>query len=94
MTSKIWQEFAQKIFYHAGDIGKSEDFDHLCKFLDDLEKSPDSTRIYYLATAPRFYEPAIENLGKCGLCDGEQLPAARDHRKAVRHRSGFGGAAQ
>jgi glucose-6-phosphate 1-dehydrogenase len=64
---QVWQDFAQKIFYHAGDIGKSEDFDHLCKFLDDLEKSLDSTRIYYLATAPRFYEPSIENLGKCGL---------------------------
>ena len=90
----MWQEFASKIFYHAGDIGKSEDFDHLCKFLDDLEKSPDSTRIYYLATAPRFYEPAIENLGKCGLSKENSLPAARDYREAVRHRSGNGEAAQ
>ncbi len=26
-------------------------------------------RIYYLATAPRFYEPAIEALGACGMAD-------------------------
>jgi glucose-6-phosphate 1-dehydrogenase len=62
-----WQKFAQQIFYHAGDIGKDDDFEHLCRFLDELEKSADSTRIYYLATAPRFYEPAVEHLGRCGL---------------------------
>jgi glucose-6-phosphate 1-dehydrogenase len=62
-----WQKFAEQIFYHAGDIGKNEDFQQLCKFLDELEKTPDSTRIYYLAMAPRFYEPTIEHLGHCGL---------------------------
>ena len=28
-----------------------------------------STRVYYLATAPQFYEPAVEQLGRSGLAD-------------------------
>jgi glucose-6-phosphate 1-dehydrogenase len=65
--AKLWAKFAERIFYQAGDIGKPEDFDALARYLDDLEKDPDSTRIYYLATAPQFYGPAIEQLGRSGL---------------------------
>ncbi|MEX2093598.1 MAG: glucose-6-phosphate dehydrogenase [Pirellulales bacterium] len=64
---ELWAAFAECIFYHAGDISHAEDFTQLAAFLDDLEKDPDSTRIYYLATAPQFYEPAIEQLGRSGL---------------------------
>jgi glucose-6-phosphate 1-dehydrogenase len=64
---EVWADFSQRIFYHAGDIGKPEDFDALKKVLDDLEQDPESTRIYYLATAPQFYAPAIEQLGRSGL---------------------------
>lgn len=64
---ELWATFSQRIFYCAGDIGKPEDFDGLKKNLDDLEKDPESTRIYYLATAPQFYAPAIEQLGRSGL---------------------------
>jgi glucose-6-phosphate 1-dehydrogenase len=31
-------------------------------------------RVYYLATAPRFYEPAIEQLGACGMADQSHGP--------------------
>jgi glucose-6-phosphate 1-dehydrogenase len=68
-SQPLWAEFSQRIFYHAGDIGQPADFDALARFLDELEKDPDSTRIYYLATAPRFYEPAIEQLGRSGLAE-------------------------
>ena len=32
-------------------------------------KATASTRVYYLATAPQFYEPAVEQLGRAGLAD-------------------------
>ncbi len=72
--AKLWAKFAERIFYHAGDIGEPEDFDGLASFLDDLEKDPESTRIYYLATAPQFYEPAIEQLGRAAW--PRRIPAA------------------
>ena len=48
---------------------KAEDFATLAKLLNEIEKSPASTRVYYLATAPQFYEQAVEQLGHAGLAD-------------------------
>jgi len=62
-----WQEFAGSIFYHPGDIGKPADFKALAKLLDELEQGRESTRLYYLSTAPQLYEPAVDRLGESGL---------------------------
>ena len=67
-----WDKFAASIYYHAGDIGRAEDFASLSEFLGEIEPAADATRVYYLATAPQFYEPAVEQLGKCGLADQSQ----------------------
>ncbi|MEM8865423.1 MAG: glucose-6-phosphate dehydrogenase [Planctomycetota bacterium] len=64
---ELWAEFSKQIYYQPGDIGKIEDFHTLSDFLDELEKGEDSIRVYYLSTAPRFYEPAIKHLGESGL---------------------------
>jgi glucose-6-phosphate 1-dehydrogenase len=65
----LWDKFSQNIYYQPGDIGRTEDFEKLAKLLQDIEKSNRSTRLYYLATAPQFYEPAIQQLGRTGLAD-------------------------
>jgi glucose-6-phosphate 1-dehydrogenase len=66
-TPELWAKFAEHIFYQAGDIGDAADFNKLARFLGELEHGAASTRVYYLATAPRFYEPAVEQLGRSGL---------------------------
>jgi glucose-6-phosphate 1-dehydrogenase len=87
---ELWQSFAENIFYLAGDIGKREDFDRLKQFLDDqraaaiesphvkhlkdTEEPEEDQRIYYLATAPRFYQPAIQHLGESGLANEQHGP--------------------
>ncbi len=63
----LWDRFSQNIYYHPGDIGRREDFTTLARLLQDIEKSESSTRVYYLATAPQFYEAAVEQLGRSGL---------------------------
>jgi glucose-6-phosphate 1-dehydrogenase len=65
----LWDKFSQNIYYHPGDIGRDEDFATLAKLLKEIEKSDTSTRVYYLATAPQFYGPAVEQLGRAGLAD-------------------------
>lgn len=65
----LWDKFSQNIYYHPGDIGQSEDFVTLAKLLKEIEKSETSTRVYYLATAPQFYGPAVEQLGLSGLAE-------------------------
>jgi len=68
-----WQQFAQRIYYHAGDISLAEDFRNLGGFLDELDGG-DVTRVYYLSTAPRLYEPAVAQLGAAGLADESRGP--------------------
>jgi len=65
----LWDKFSQNIYYHPGDIGQDKDFVTLARLLKDIEKSETSTRVYYLATAPQFYGPAVEQLGRAGLAD-------------------------
>ncbi|HLA83891.1 MAG TPA: glucose-6-phosphate dehydrogenase [Thermoguttaceae bacterium] len=67
LDTELWQAFAQLIFYHPGDIERAADFAALRATLDQLEAGVEATRIYYLSTAPRFYEPVIAQLGAAGL---------------------------
>jgi glucose-6-phosphate 1-dehydrogenase len=65
----VWDKFSQNVYYQAGDIENAEDFNKLAKLLKDIEKSNESTRVYYAATAPRFYETVVKHLGCSGLAD-------------------------
>jgi glucose-6-phosphate 1-dehydrogenase len=67
--AELWNRFAGSIYYHAGDIGNAADFVGLKKTLDELEGGQSTARLYYLATAPQFYEPAVEHFGAAGLAD-------------------------
>jgi glucose-6-phosphate 1-dehydrogenase len=63
-----WSKFAESIYYQPGDIGRDEDFRALADRLSALEEGdPDPTRLYYLATAPEYYESAIARLGVANL---------------------------
>ena len=64
-----WNAFAPAIHYQPGDIGQAADFVELAQRLDKIEGAASATRVYYLATAPRFYEPATEQLGASGLAE-------------------------
>jgi glucose-6-phosphate 1-dehydrogenase len=68
-NSAAWTAFAANVFYQPGDIDQPEDFARLSAFLDELEAKRQSTRLYYLATAPQLYAQAIANLGAAGLAD-------------------------
>ncbi|MCI0334659.1 MAG: glucose-6-phosphate dehydrogenase [Planctomycetes bacterium] len=70
----VWDSFSQNIYYHPGDIGHADDFSKLARLLKDIEKSDKSTRVYYLATAPRFYEAVVQHLGCSGLADETHGP--------------------
>ncbi len=63
----VWDAFAPSLFYHPGDVEQAGDFAALADFLDELEGRGGATRVYYLATAPRFYQPAVKHLGLAGL---------------------------
>jgi glucose-6-phosphate 1-dehydrogenase len=62
-----WTEFARSVYYHPGDISAPEDILRLGRRVDELEHDATAVRLYYLATAPRFYEPAVLHLAAAGM---------------------------
>jgi glucose-6-phosphate 1-dehydrogenase len=64
---EVWRQFAASIYYHAGDIANLDDFHALQQTLDRCEKGQPCVRVYYLATAPQFFEPTVAHLGTSGL---------------------------
>jgi glucose-6-phosphate 1-dehydrogenase len=69
-----WAQFADSIFYHPGDISDDTSFAKLTTFLNEQETGAAPTRLYYLATAPRFYQPAVAALGRHNLADQSHGP--------------------
>jgi glucose-6-phosphate 1-dehydrogenase len=68
-SPELWAEFAANVHYQPGDIAQADDFTKLAERLMELESGENTTRIYYLATAPQVYEQAAEQLGAAGLAD-------------------------
>ena len=71
-SPEAWSVFEPIIHYQPGDIESTEDFEKLRQRLSSLEKGNPTPRVYYLATAPRFYTPAVAAIGNLNM-------ASEDH---------------
>ncbi|RMF95139.1 MAG: glucose-6-phosphate dehydrogenase [Planctomycetota bacterium] len=69
-----WDAFCPAVYYLPGDINNLDDFHRLKAFLDELEGDKPAVRVYYLSTAPKFYEPAVAHLGAVGLASEDRAP--------------------
>jgi glucose-6-phosphate 1-dehydrogenase len=58
-----WGEFAPRIFYVQGNLDNPDDYDRLKTWLEEHETGI-GHRLYYLATAPNYSEPVVEQLGR------------------------------
>lgn len=70
----LWNDFAPKLFYHAGDGATAEMFPGLTERLGQIaaqqglcgaDAAPNL--LFYLSVAPSLYEPIIERIGESGL---------------------------
>ena len=57
-----WGTFCDNIHYFQGNLDVPADFANLGPYLTQLEQGP-ANRVYYMAVAPRFFIPIVENLG-------------------------------
>jgi glucose-6-phosphate 1-dehydrogenase len=62
----VWQEFSRRIHYFQGQLDDPKSYLDLDLFLKRLENGP-ADRLYYLATAPEFFAPIVESLGRAGM---------------------------
>jgi glucose-6-phosphate 1-dehydrogenase len=67
-------DFARRVQYRTSDLTRQEDVLRLAEELPALGCGEDGTRLYYLATAPDLYEPAVAQLGRAGLADDSRGP--------------------
>ncbi len=66
-SEETWEPFAERIFYHAGNLTHVTDMRELDKVLAKEEGDGSANRVYYLSIAPKLYEKAIENLAKAEM---------------------------
>jgi len=68
----IWSVFAQSIFYLPGDLNDPSLYAHLRERLKETEEQrrTGGNVLFYLATQPSHYEPAVKGIGEAGLNRG------------------------
>ncbi len=68
---KVWDWLVERLYYSPGDVQKDGAFDRLAAVLEEVNERHDAggNYLYYLATAPRFFTPTVDQLGQAGLSD-------------------------
>ena len=66
---QVWPQFASRLVFAPGTFDDAESFANLKAKLDELDRTHGTrgNRVFYLAVAPEFFRPIIEQLGKAGL---------------------------
>jgi glucose-6-phosphate 1-dehydrogenase len=73
----LWEQFAARLWYVRGDLERQEDFEALHRALYEIEGNA-VNRLYYLATAPSYYEPIVAALAACDMTTEQE-----GYRRAV-----------
>ncbi len=68
---ETWNAFAPQIRYFPGDLSDVSDMNNLREYLEQIEGGP-TNRLYYLATAPGLYVPAVNNLSAANMTAEEE----------------------
>jgi glucose-6-phosphate 1-dehydrogenase len=69
----VW--LRERLFYERGNFGDPEMFSKLRERLAtlDLEHRTDGNYLFYLATAPKFFAPIVQELGRVGLAKQDDV---------------------
>ena len=68
-NEEFWQGFAQGLFYCSGNMDEPESYQKLKAFLSELDgkRGTRGNRVFYLAVSPKFFKPALKNLGAADM---------------------------
>jgi glucose-6-phosphate 1-dehydrogenase len=69
VDAKKWQWLSERIYYMKGDFGDPQAYERLKQVMDDVNKTHNTqgNKFFYLAVAPRFFAPIVQQLGAVGL---------------------------
>jgi glucose-6-phosphate 1-dehydrogenase len=97
---EIWSEFAQNVVYHQSEFQDVEGYRRLAEKLDQIDRDRGGlgNRLFYIASAPAFFDDILEHLKEAGLSEskpgswarvivekpfGTDLPTAKHLNKVV-----------
>ncbi len=69
MDERHWDSFTARLAYVCGDFNEDPHMDELKRRLAKHEDDGSGNRLYYLATPPHVYEPALRRLGETGMTE-------------------------
>jgi glucose-6-phosphate 1-dehydrogenase len=71
--NQAWQWFTQRLYYERGNFADSDTYSILRNRLSDLdrERHTAGNYLFYLATAPTFFAPTVQQLSRAGLSKEE-----------------------
>ncbi|MBK1791473.1 glucose-6-phosphate dehydrogenase [Persicirhabdus sediminis] len=67
--AKIWDPFEENIHYHQSEFQDVDGYQRLADRLDEIDngRGGKGNRLFYVASAPEFFDDILENLKKVGL---------------------------
>ncbi len=76
---KMWEWLSQRIYYVKGDFQDPEAYKRLQQQITEAQKvhNTGGNKFFYLAVAPRFFAPIVQQLGNAGLTNEENGKWAR-----------------
>jgi glucose-6-phosphate 1-dehydrogenase len=76
---KMWDWLSQRIYFVKGDFQDPETYKRLQQQISEVEKlhNTGGNKFFYLAVAPRFFTPIVQQLGNAGLVREENGKWAR-----------------
>jgi glucose-6-phosphate 1-dehydrogenase len=89
----LWSWFSERIYYVSGEFGDPAAYARLTKQLEEAQAAHHTggNCFYYLATAPAFFSPIVQQLGAAGLVEEKdgawrrviiEKPFGRDYETA------------
>jgi glucose-6-phosphate 1-dehydrogenase len=69
LDPKTWAWFNERIYYVKGDFKDKDAYQRLKQQIDEVDQQHNTqgNKFFYLAVAPNFFAPIVENLGQAGL---------------------------
>jgi glucose-6-phosphate 1-dehydrogenase len=76
---KMWDWLKERIYFVKGDFQDADTYKRLKQQIDEADKIHDTggNKFFYLAVAPRFFAPIVQQLGDAGLTKEEDDKWAR-----------------
>jgi glucose-6-phosphate 1-dehydrogenase len=73
LDAKTWAWFTERIYYVRGDFGDKDAYQRLKQQIEEVDKQHNTqgNKFFYMAVAPRFFAPIVQQLGEADLTKEE-----------------------